>query len=234
MAKPLIEGFGAYCNAAITPTTLTESIDMSLLTDPLSLYIGYKTWKCALGSLGWILGIKFENTRTKQFLEYIKNNTEEVRATLIHRIEEETEMPISQISTTMLIDVCEKIAVDMAANAESTATDYHGDQPNAKDAYVYNDRRFNMMRTIPKLIRNLLCAIVYDAKPVIDKTIFQIEKAITWSGSWRRYIDDAGHWIGETLKYHEGENGVAGLKSKAENWLEKEYEKSSNNVEHGE
>lgn len=71
---------------------------------------------------------------------------------------------------------------------EGTGTDK--DNPNAYFVRVYKDRAFDAIRTVPAMLIGLFSGLIMKNDMRVQYYLNSLKKLVTWSGSWRRTLDD--------------------------------------------
>ncbi len=117
MAKPLIEGFGAYRNAATQKQPLVEGFDASLwngdfstfLAAPVSVYLTYKLYKSVIMSIINILGGKTETNNLNQIIARVESNRDQYREELIQELSELTDKDINSLNEHEIVELLTKM-----------------------------------------------------------------------------------------------------------------------------
>jgi hypothetical protein len=232
MAKPLIEGFGAYCNAVKQDNVLTEASlwngDFStFLAAPASVYVTYKLYRCVIFNIIQILcGKRSENNFIHTVIDRIRTDREAYRKELIEEVEEVSDKPVAEMTEKEIIaaitNLMEKSQENFGGlpivkyreylkkNAIPKGTDengnpyyyyfgdfeHHGgldytqDNPGAKRVRVYTDRAMDAIKTIPATLIGLFSGLILNNDKRIEFYTERLEQLATWSGSWRRSLDD--------------------------------------------
>lgn len=105
-------------------------------------------------------------------------------------------------------------------------TGYDQDNPNAKFVRVYQNRAFDAIRTVPAMLIGLFSGLIMKNDARVKHYLNSLKKLVSWSGSWRRTLDDiindwTENWSGGNISMNRNRVSSSHPSQRATTWLHK-------------